>query len=414
METNNRVAILNMMYSYVRELPNGDIYCLNGSEVKIFNKDGEEKESTSVRLLYIKGNFLFRDSEYGEKDLHITSLLNSKELHVIEPRKTFTLSSSRPKKSADNNIVEIRGIPQKIDIIGTNFILLEYWDYTVIFDSLMNQVVYLKDIFIDNDKIQKTKDIVQKTQEGYLKLSYRYSSTNYIILDDENIKVKEIAQSNLLNGLSGIATGNKYSIVGTSWHYDGIAKSTYTIPNVLYKLAYNGNIISEKEYEDIIKPSELTNTNTLYTYAEDKGREKMGLIRDDGVELLEAKYDSIMHIGSNNYIVRFAEYHSLYNSVKGVIYDFAEIIACTTISELGITVLHMQNNQFIVVENTGRIYNLNDFTKYNDCKVCVDDNSIMKIVTPDGRRKYSYRNLVPITNMHEIAALNTKEFVNLA
>jgi hypothetical protein len=393
-ELETRVNILRMMYSVVKPLHDNLIYCEQEGEVTIVTVDGKITLKSTVDSIKSVGNFL-----------------------VSINKGILKIESMIVNKAVQSNIARSLN---DVSLLSDDF-LVTYWDYAG--DKCYRTHEIKKVIFNNN------LDIIFKANE--------YSSFNSYKTQNK-IRIRYNGLTAQINELTGkmdfydvFDLNDKYSCIATEYSkYNGYSINVKAQFDLRYKLAKNGSIISSKAYEDITKPFELSNTNTFYTYdVADKeaniiydgvrcADRRKGLIRDDGVELLEAIYTKVKYIGADNYLVDYVGadkilYTAIYNSVKGTILNFGEIKAVKQHETLPLTIVERTDGvvEFIRTDNGAR-FTVESLTSQFKCEYCEENPNILKVdcgyVT-----KYVTNKLVPITNMQQITKLKTMNWVHI-
>lgn len=378
-ELSTRMYILQMMYSVVQPLSDSVIYCEQDDNVTIVNKNGIEIASGSKDTLKLLGIFL--------------------AIHDNTNNSTTIYCFSTNKKKVINNKSSLSFF--KLKQVGVEFVQVEFSSRCVILNK------YLETIFdIDTYKLNTYV-------QGESKICVKYRIDMYR---------ESVGYINRLTGriesYDSFDLNENFSLLATEYHAtNGIAVNKDCIQYFKYKLVKNGVIVSQKSYEDITKPNELACTNTFYTFEIDKDKiscSKKGLIRSDGVELLSNDYDEIQYVGANNYLLEIlrdgVKYIAVYNSEKGVIYNFNELINAVMHKTLPIVILYLNSGRIRLLTTSGEEFNPEELSKHFKCSYSKSRPDLIRIELDYGK-KYITNALVPITNMHEISRLATHEWI---
>lgn len=378
-ELSTRMCILQMMYSVVQPLSDSVIYCEQDDNVTIVNKNGIEIASGSKDTLKLLGIFL--------------------AIHDNTNNSTTIYCFSTNKKKVINNKSSLSFF--KLKQVGVEFVQVEFSSRCVILNK------YLETIFdIDTYKLNTYV-------QGESKICVKYRIDMYR---------ESVGYINRLTGriesYDSFDLNENFSLLATEYHAtNGIAVNKDCIQYFKYKLVKNGVIVSQKSYEDITKPNELACTNTFYTFEIDKDKiscSKKGLIRSDGVELLSNDYDEIQYVGANNYLLAIlrdgVKYIAVYNSEKGVIYNFNELINAVMHKTLPIVILYLNSGRIRLLTTSGEEFNPEELSKHFKCSYSKSRPDLICIKLDYGK-KYITNALVPITNMHEISRLATHEWI---
>lgn len=378
-ELNTRMDILKMMYSVVKPLSNEIIYCEQDEVVTIVNKNGIEIATGTKDTLKRVGTFLI----LIDKKSNIVTIYSYSTNRKIDIRDTSIVSYI--------NFKEVSGDILQIELVRRNMLINRYLEILVDIDT------YLLHAYIQSEYKICLKFLVDGNRNctAYLnRVTGRIESYDQFDLDEH------------------------YSCLATDFHKKtGVAINKDCVACFKYKLVRDGMIISQKSYEDIIKSSELSNTNTFYTIGYNKNSSnsiKKGLIRDDGAELLSADYDNIQYVGAENYILTLIQnniqYSAIYNSKSGVVYGFDELANALVHRNLPMVVLYLRNNTIKLLTTNGLVIEPAEISKYFKCSYSQQRPDIIRVELEYGK-KYINNALMPITNMHEIAKLSTHTWI---
>ena len=180
--------------------------------------------------------------------------------------------------------------------------------------------------------IEEVSGILKIEQEGTirlfdydLKLIWKMSSVNkfgyssedsmgywyYYASRDTRYKYRKLRINKHTNNIDiydCIDICDDYVLLGTDyddtlWHNRKESIGMDRLPNISYKLALNGQIISESSYSDILKLEELKNSEYFYCYKNVDNYTYMGVLDGKGKEVIHPIYDTIRYFNNNNFIV---------------------------------------------------------------------------------------------------------------
>lgn len=378
-ELNTRMDILKMMYSVVKPLSNEIIYCEQDEVVTIVNKNGIEIATGTKDNLKRVGTFL---------------ILIDKKSNIVT---IYSYSTNR-----------------KIDIKDTS--IISYINFKEVSDDILQIELVRRNILI-NRYLEILVDIDTYTMHAYIQSEYKIC-LKFSVDVNRNCTAYLNRVTGRMESYDQFDLDEHYSCLATDFHKKtGVSINKDCTACFKYKLVRDGVIISQKSYEDIIKPSELSNTNTFYTIGYNKNSSnpiKKGLIRDDGAELLSADYDNIQYVGAENYILTLIQnniqYSAIYNSKSGVVYGFDELANALVHRNLPMVVLYLRNNTIKLLTTNGLVIEPAEISKYFKCSYSQQRPDIIRVELEYGK-KYINNALMPITNMHEIAKLSTHTWI---
>lgn len=378
-ELNTRMDILKMMYSVVKPLSNEIIYCEQDEDVTIVNKNGIEIATGTKDTLKRVGTFL----ALVDKKRNVITICCYSTNRKLDIKDTSVRRYLNFKEVSDDIL--------QIEFVQRNVLLNKYLEILVDIDT------YSLHTYIQNE------------YRICLKFSIDMSRSCTAYLNRVTGRIESYDQFDL---------DEHYSCLATEFHKKtGISVNKECITCFKYKLVKDGMVISQKNYEDILKPSELNSTNTFYTVEfnrDNSNLNKRGLLRNDGVELLSADYDNIQYVGANNYILTLTQnnvqYFAIYNSEKGVLYGFNELANAVMHKNLPLVVLYFKNNTIKLLTTDGLVINPAEISKYFKCSYSQQRPDIIRVELEYGK-KYINNALIPITNMHEISRLSTHTWI---
>lgn len=375
-ELNTRLSILNMIYSVVKPLSNDVIYCEQDDSVTVVNRNGIEIMSGTKDTLKTLGAFLvILDKDISEAEI-------------------YCFSTNRHKKIKYKN-----SYGYELKQVGQEFLIVSLGGYSLIFNKYLDEILNIN---------------------TYKLNAYEYGDSRICI----KYRLDLLRESTgFINRLTGKVTSydsfdlnDNYTLLATDYHENkGITINKDCIEYFKYKLVKDNIIVSNKSYEDITKPSELNSTDTFYIFdLDERHNRKVGLLRGDGVEMLEPIYDEIRYIGANNYILDIVnndrKYTAIYNSDRGVVYNFDELISAEVHKTLPIVLIARSDGEFRLLTTTGTEIKLEELPKYFKCSYSEQRTDIIR-VDLGYSKKYITNTLVPITNIHEIAKLSTHNWI---
>jgi hypothetical protein len=287
-----------------------------------------------------------------------------------------------------------------------------------------------------NDKFLAVKEIVTDTLKIYNKyleetLMPRHSSFIKYKFQDYNATVTRFGYrmlfgktcegyvSNLTDRIEqfdSFEINDSIRLVATSYKdkEKGVAINTQSKDYFKYKLQYNG-VVCGNEYEDIVKSAQLRDTDYLFCYSCNKnGLKQIGVIDIHGNELISPEYDAIDYIGADNFLIESNGYAYVFNIKKGLLTEVLPKanVYCHQVLPLCI----VEESKVKCISAKGEIFYLSDIAKYFECYYCNDNKDVIKInIAGDNDKIYKYitTTLVPITNIHAIAKLETSEWTPL-
>lgn len=376
-ELKERLNILQMMYDIVQPLSKDVIYCSQNDEVTLVNRYGVELATGTKDTIHKVGCFVAMIDKYNTTSIYCFSTGMSKKIENKNKHHYFSMKE-----------------------VGPEYLIIEYISRAVILDRYLNTVFDVEAsrlrAYVNDSKIcvKHRIDLFRESTAYINRLTGKVEFYDYFDLDDT------------------------YRCIATEYHTEkGITVNKDCVQNLRYKLSKNGKIVTSRSYEDITKPVELTSTNTFFTFdlgGKYKKDTKMGLITDEGVELLETIYDSILYVGANNYLVGIIihnkRYLALYNSEKGVIYNFNELAGAEMHRTLPLLMVYKADGELKLLTTCGIEFSPVDLAKYFRCSYSKQRPDIIRIDLDYGK-KYITNTLIPITNMHEINKLSTHEWI---
>ena len=221
-------------------------------------------------------------------------------------------------------------------------------------------------------------------------------------------KIEQYQSRDGADGIGCIATD-----INTSNSQD-LSICNECIEYLQYKLSVNGVIVTERSYQDISKPSDLTYTPYFYTYERGSDfKPKRGLIDISGKELLEPLYDGIRYIGSNNFILLSNGFSMIYNvAERKIIVDYTQNNGISSHSQLPLTVINGVDKQVYCLDTRGNFFPVKDLSRYFECYRSEQFFGI-KVNIGNGLYKYVDEQLNPITNIRLIGQLQAYTWVRI-
>lgn len=209
---------------------------------------------------------------------------------------------------------------------------------------------------------------------------------------------------------------NNYSIIGTEVKDRYTQSSTIKLDRlsyVKYKLAYGGNIISEKSYCDILKTSDIQNSEYFYCYETYKGAFRVGVLDGRGKEVIQLEYKNIKYLGNGIFVCEKDNTKRIVDIKQNYTSEQINNNLCYIHDTLPIIVI-LDNNNWFVYDILGRKYKLVDIVSNFECRYCNQYPDFLKIninlYSNNPVYKYITRNLEPVTDIKLIHHFNTLEW----
>lgn len=371
-----QLDILNMMYKTVRQVAKNMIYCLDyDSNVKIVNIHGDVIMEGTTKEIRLFDSFMCK-VDFDE--ITIYSILR-------DISKTFK-STGR--------------IFNSIEPVGSHFIRIGEDIYNTYFENITD---YKKNGITLGSRV--TTPLYNIVRVNYY--AHTYSGRMlYILLNESTEKVMS---------WDTIDIGGGFGLVGVVFTPNqGTSVTTETVRDLKYKLTFEGEVISEKSYDDILKIREDKENKYLTTVLAVNGHAKRGVIQSDGKEILPAMYDAVVYLAHGTFLLEDntsgIRKYALYSTNLGIIYNFGDIVNCYQ-SGLPIYMFTLATGETTIYSCIdASIFNITEFAKHFNCAYCKDDPTILRVELPYGTQ-YVTNRLSSITNIHTIAKLNTMEWV---
>lgn len=279
----------------------------------------------------------------------------------------------------------------------------------VIFDDMLNVVCELKSCsWSTTYKLTSSKYAISCTfihRSEYLHITPVIDIENrrLVYYDKKKIEFNDVI----------LHKDKSFNIVAYEYDSGWFSYNRDTCCAFKYKI-YNENSgkVSEKSYSDIVKTFELSGTDLLYTYDVSNNGLKMGLIKEDGTELVTATMESIVALGKNNYLLTARDINgnliqAVFNEYNGLIFKFEDNIAVTKHETLPLSLIHHKNdNTWSILDCSGEHYGIDDFKRKYCCYKNKNNKDILKVKLEYGT-KYITTQFVPVTNLATIQKLNS-------
>lgn len=203
----------------------------------------------------------------------------------------------------------------------------------------------------------------------------------------------------------------------TQWYNRKESIGIDRLPNISYKIALNGQILSENSYTDILKREELKNSEYFYCYKNVDNHTYIGVLDGRGKEVIHPIYDTISYFNNDNFIVDDGNTRQIINVKSG---NKSELVN-KTLSFVHSTLplyITVENNEYIVYDTFGRKFKVESLAKYFKCEYCLQDTDKIRVDldyynTGNVRYKYITKNLEPILDTRVINYLSTLDWVSM-
>jgi len=382
-----KLALLNMMYDKVEVACDGYFCCTDSNRITIVNIDGIEVLSGEKDKLHVPGEFVF---EYNHnlrnkkdcKNMRIYNILTNREAsihaHLVFYRHV----------SHEESAVEIEG-----------FLFVQ--------DG--------QDFFVYNNELDKIGQLIDTVRVS------RFSSDSHRVFvacirgySRRYLKAALNKKSKKIEYYDIVDIDYNTSLVAVDKNEKGFSVNYNTLDYHKYKLMRYGVIVGNKSYEDIKKS---VNGNVYFIHDFDKYRNRaVGLMDDNGNELIPPINMEIQYVGSNNYVLRkfvgrlktVSCIYNIRNGQKSADYEDYNIVIHDTLP----LVVIRKSNQTVILDTNGNLFDAKDFYKYFKCSYCSAKPNIIKVELEYGS-KYIDTRLTPITNFNVIAALNQYSWVRI-
>lgn len=417
-DTDGQLSILRMMYDNVVKAGRLGYICEDSENKYIVDEHGNiQKTFKDKHSVNIDGDILVMDSRYNIKQLKAYAgekgnrYINGSKLHVLD---CYTVTNVN---TLDSIIVDSRNFDVAVNnniIIISNKHSSFINTFIDVIDSSFNTIISLDDCKLQTHSISR-KTMLRSTavekaikeMNNLLYIAYEcrddYLRNHTIIIDLKTHKLLECDRQNF----SGITVvSNSKSKKG---EYGSI--NTNTVDTLDYRLMLSDGKLSDECYSDITKPSELKNTNIVYTHRFTGGKHLIGAIDSYGKTLISTIYSSVKYIGYDCFIVTLpnkTETTLILNSkTKKPLFNGR--IAYTKIHEtLPVVLVTLVNrNEYVFDLSSGQIYNIADIARHFELYASQSQGSLLMYNTAYGK-KYIVNDmaLTPILNMHSISKLS--------
>lgn len=379
-DIDERVKVLKMMYTVVKKLANDNIYCEDSEKAAIINKYGITLISGDKGDICVTGDFILA------KDT------NTRYITIYNVK-----TNTKIKISISAGVIE-----EHLAVSNSGNALLTVKlniDSLCVIDESCN-IVYKIDCGFDIRVYDNKKTVI-------IKYYNQDRETVKINIDTKEIRVNSFELCEIPNFGSleciGVYKDTKNRGISINSECDRYTK---------YKLGINGTPVTKKAYQDITRPYELNETNTLYTHELVGYTQKMGLINIHGEELLEAVFDEISYIGNNCYVISNEGFKSLYSSSVDDIILGADVIKDIVIHDtLPLCILYFRDGTVkLFNNNTSEIFDTSELAKHFDCSYSKERPYIIRVKLPYGTR-YITNQLRPITNYDYKKKLMSNEWI---
>lgn len=416
-DADNQLSILRMMYDDVVKAGKLGYVCEDSENKYIVDEHGSVKKTFKDKhSVTVDGDILVMDSRYNIKQLKAYAgekgnrYINGSKLHVLD---CYTVTNV---DTLDNIIVDSRNfdvtVSNNIVVISSKHssFINKFID---VLDSGFNTIISLDNCELQTRSIRKELMLrstavknALKEMNNLLYITYEccenYLRNHTIIIDLKTQKLLECDRQNF-SGITVIS--NSKSKKG---EYGSI--NTNTLDTLDYRLMLSDGKLSDECYSDITKPSELKNTNIVYTHRFTGGKHLIGAIDSYGKTLISPIYSSVKYIGYDCFIVTLpnkTETTLILNS-KTKRPLFNDRIAYAKIHEtLPVVLVTLVNrNEYVFDLSSGQIYNIADIARHFELYASQSQRSLLMYNTAYGK-KYLVNDmlLTPVSNMHSISKL---------
>ena len=368
----DKIDILNILYDTVEEA-NSFAICTKDKLTYVVNIHGEEILSAPTNEIQHVGNFIIHNCINNE--IIVLSLITGVQ------------------KSIATNFSSTLIFGLDIQYISEGYIAIYCGSQYIIFDSNVNIVAKIDDIYMAK---------AYKLQGDLVAIYYRMFMEQYKAIFNTRLgKMILLDSQEFLDGTELVAV--EQCDCGYSLNKD--IKDKFK-----YKLSKDGIVLTKKAYQDITKPSELHNTGYMYTHDYHNNTRCMGIINNNGEEIVQSIYSNISYIGAGYFILVSTDNSvDIYNTSIGILYE-NNILSAKKHDTLPIVLVQFKNNQFLILDTLGRWFKPEEISKYFDCMYSETQNNIIRINLDYGV-KYITNTFIPITNIHEISKLATHKWI---
>lgn len=418
-DTDGQLSILRMMYDNVVKAGRLGYICEDSENKYIVDEHGNiQKTFEDKHSVSIDGDILVMDSTYNKRELK--AYTDEKSGRYINGSKyivdcyTVTNVNTLDSIIVDNRNFDVVVNNNIVVISSAHSSIINAFPLIDVLDSDFNAIISLDDCklqihSIGREFVLRSIAVEKAIQEmnNLLYITYEcredYLRNHTIIIDLKTHKLLECDRQNF----SGITVvSNSKSKKG---EYGSI--NTNTVDTLDYRLMLSDGKLSDECYSDITKPSELKNTNIVYTHRFTGGKHLMGAIDSYGKTLISPIYSSVKYIGYDCFIVTLpnkTETTLILNS-KTKRPLFNDRIAYTKIHEtLPVVLVTLVNrNEYVFDLSSGQIYNIADIARHFELYASQSQRSLL-MYNPAYGKKYLVNDmaLTPISNMHSISKLN--------
>lgn len=387
------VRTLGFLHDNIKPITHNRVQYIEDGSVYIVDLNDDVIIKEPKHKIAVIGTFVIRSTN----DETLTNWMSTTKVKV------FNLLSNKEIE------VTISGMSD-ITAIGDQFISISEWSGRFGREEFSGGVLYN----IRFEKVYKfaTTRALKVTEDNVIRtvILQLWNTRWQTIVADKSSGLVDIYDSIDIDKSRGL------SMVGKEWSKKDILSINYsTVGNVRYSLCIYGKII-DKLYQDIGIPQEFVNTNFLMVWdLTDKYRKKKevckGVIDITGRGLIPPVYDDVVYIGNNTFLLSFNNYVNVYNIYKGNLFTDVPKNNVWVHPILPFTVI-TKNDSCMAVNSAGEVFNILDIAKYYDCYASSEDENALKIDT-GVKTVFVSRNLIPITNIHYMAKLNTMNWVKI-
>lgn len=254
----------------------------------------------------------------------------------------------------------------------------------------------------------------------YREIEYKYSdnrSHRFLVRGYRSeYRLRVNKKTEVLEAYDDIELENNYSLVGTEVKKEYEHKEAVRADRneeVKYKLAFNGTIISDNSYCDIIKNTDIQNSPYFYCINTYMVGAKIGVLNHKGKEVIPPIYKNIQHLNNGIFMVDINNKRKIINTTSGYESEQIEEALCYIPNGIPI-IMFVENSEWFIYDALGRKYKAVEIINYFKCKynsqqpnyIQIDVNLQSEIPI----YRYITRNFEAVTDFKIINVLKTLEW----